>query len=103
MIPLGLVMRHILTQRSPQGALTKDNDLRQTLLLDRSHPAFGIGVQVRTSRRQRERLDLASLDDRSEGDGVLRLPVMLEIATVSKGAASLPSHDASHLLHPLLV
>src|ERR1700682_3868018 len=40
MIPLGLVMRHILTQRSPQGALTKDNDLRQTLLLDRSHPAI---------------------------------------------------------------
>src|SRR5271170_6072377 len=59
MIPLGMVMRHILTQRSPQGALTKDNDLRQTLLLDRSHPAFGIGVQVRTSRRQRERLDPA--------------------------------------------
>src|ERR1700721_2266529 len=59
MIPLGMVMRHILTQRSPQGALTKDNDLRQTLLLDRSHPAFGIGVQVRASRRQRERLDPA--------------------------------------------
>src|ERR1700693_6513682 len=103
MIPLGMVMRHILTQRSPQGALTKDNDLRQTLLLDRSHPAFGIGVQVRTSRRQRERLDPARLDDRSEGDGVLRVAVMQEITTVSKGAASLHGRVPSHLLHPLLI
>ena len=55
MIPLGLVMRNILAQRPPQGALTKENDLRQTLLLHRSDPAFRIGVQVRASRRQRER------------------------------------------------
>src|ERR1700738_3223547 len=59
MIPLGMVMHNIFAQGPPQGALTKENDLRQTLLLDRSHPAFGIGVQVRTSRRQRERLDPA--------------------------------------------
>src|SRR5450830_562328 len=58
MIPLGMVMHNIFVQRPPQRALTKENELRQTLLLHRSHPALSIGVQVRTSRRQRERLDL---------------------------------------------
>src|SRR5665647_685571 len=73
MIPLSMVMRNIFAQRPPQGALTKENDIRQTLLLHRSHPAFSIGVQVRTSRRQRERLDPTRLDDRSEREGVLSL------------------------------
>src|SRR5665213_375748 len=44
MIPLGMVMRNIFAQGPPQGALTKENDLRQTLLLDRSHPALSVGV-----------------------------------------------------------
>ena len=58
MIPLGMVMRNIFAQGPPQGALTKENDLRQTLLLDRSHPALSVGVQVRASCRQGKRLDL---------------------------------------------
>src|SRR5439155_16810431 len=33
MIALGMVMRNIFAQRPPQGALPKENDLRQTLLL----------------------------------------------------------------------
>src|ERR1700688_1420549 len=102
MIPFGMVMRNIFVQRPPQGALTKENDLRQTLLLHRSHPALSVGVQVRASCRQRKRLDLTCLDDRSEGDGVLRVAIMQEIATVSKGAASLHGRAPSHLLHPLL-
>src|SRR5665647_1611303 len=57
MSALSMVMRNIFAQRPPQGALTKENDLRQTLVLYRLDPAFSIGVQVRTSRRQRERLD----------------------------------------------
>src|SRR5665811_2457844 len=58
MIPFGMVMRNIFVQRPPQGALTKENDLRQTLLLHRSHPALSVGVQVRASCRQEKRLDL---------------------------------------------
>src|ERR1700721_804950 len=52
LVPLGMVMRNIFVQGPPQGALTKENDLRQTLLLDRSHPALSVGVQVRASCRQ---------------------------------------------------
>src|SRR5664280_695029 len=33
MIPLGMVMLDVFAQRPPQGALTKENDLRQTLVL----------------------------------------------------------------------
>jgi hypothetical protein len=35
MIPLGMVMLDVFAQRPPQGALTKENDLRQTLVLYR--------------------------------------------------------------------
>src|ERR1700687_4886871 len=57
MIPIAMVMLIICAEGPPQGALTKENDLRQTLLLDRSHPALSVGVQVRASCRQGKRLD----------------------------------------------
>jgi len=49
MIPLGMVMLDVFAQRPPQGALTKENDLRQTLILYRLDPAFSIRIQVRTA------------------------------------------------------
>jgi hypothetical protein len=71
--------------------------------LYRSHPPLRIGVQIRTVGWQHERLDLARLDDPSERLGVFRVPIMQEIATVSKGAPSLHGRVPRHLLHPLLV
>jgi hypothetical protein len=59
MIPLGMAMRNIFAQRPPQGALTKENDLRQTLVLHRPDPSLSIGIQVRTAGRQCERFDPA--------------------------------------------
>jgi hypothetical protein len=38
-------MRNVFAQSSPQRALTKENDLRQTLLFYRSHPALGIAFK----------------------------------------------------------
>jgi hypothetical protein len=67
---------------SPQGTLTKENELRQTLFLHRSHLPLRIGVQIRAVGRQRERLDLARLDDRPERLGVFCVAVMQEIAAV---------------------
>src|SRR5450756_52 len=57
MIPLGMVMRNIFAQRPPQGALAKENDLRQALVLHRPYPSLSIGIQVRTAGRQCERFD----------------------------------------------
>src|ERR1035437_4184219 len=59
MIPLSMVMRNIFAQRPPQGAVTKENDLRQTLVLHRPDPSLSIGIQVRTAGRQCERFDPA--------------------------------------------
>src|SRR5450759_1793055 len=80
MIPLGMVMLDVFAQRPPQGALTKENDLRQTVVLYRLDPAFSIRIQVRTAGRQGEHLDPACLDNGSEGDGVLRVAIMQELS-----------------------
>src|ERR1017187_8240291 len=45
--------------RRIRSAPTKENDLRQTLVLYRLDPAFSIRIQVRTAGRQGERLDPA--------------------------------------------
>ena len=82
MIPLGMVMLDVLAQGWPQGALSKQNNLRQTLLLHRSHPALRIGVQIRIVSRQWERFDLTRLDDRSEGDGEFCVAIMEEIDAI---------------------
>src|SRR4249919_806239 len=58
MIPLGMIVCNILAQRPPQRTLTKENELRQTLLLHRPHPPLRIGVQVRTTGWQHQRFDL---------------------------------------------
>jgi hypothetical protein len=57
-IPLSVEMFDIFAQGPPQGALTEENHLAQALLLHRPDPALRIGIQVRASRRQRERFDL---------------------------------------------
>ena len=57
MIPLGMEMVDVFPQRPPQRALAEQDHLRQAFLLDRPHPAFRVGIQVRAACRQRERLN----------------------------------------------
>src|SRR5664280_2248790 len=45
-----VVMDHILLQGSAQRPLPEQDQLRQAFLFHRSHPAFRIGVQIRTPR-----------------------------------------------------
>src|ERR1039457_4518637 len=47
-IALLVVMDHVLLQGSPQRSLPEPDELRQAFLFHRSHPAFRIGVQIRT-------------------------------------------------------
>src|ERR1035437_3265328 len=47
-IALLVVMDHILLQGSAQRSLPEQDELRQAFLFHRSHPAFRIGVQIRT-------------------------------------------------------
>jgi hypothetical protein len=43
MIPFTMVVRNIFVERPTQRTLTKENDLRQTLLFYRSYPSFRVG------------------------------------------------------------
>src|ERR1019366_2258390 len=47
-IALLVVMGHILLQGSAQRSLPEQDEFRQAFLFHRSHPAFRIGVQIRT-------------------------------------------------------
>src|ERR1039458_6804616 len=47
-IALLVVMGHVLLQGSAQRFLPEQDELRQAFLFHRSHPAFCIGVQIRT-------------------------------------------------------
>jgi hypothetical protein len=76
MIPLGMVMRNIFAQGPPQGALTNENDLRQTLLLDRSHPALSV---VHMIARILARLRWRPPWPRGKGVGVRVSPVSFPI------------------------
>src|SRR5665811_2636866 len=55
MVPLSMVMLDEFAQGSSQGALTKQNHLRQALLFHRPATALRIGIQVRAAGRQHER------------------------------------------------
>src|SRR5205085_8066305 len=52
MIPLVMIMRHVLIEGATQGRFAKQNQPRQTLLFDRSHPALRVRVQIWRPRRQ---------------------------------------------------
>jgi hypothetical protein len=52
MIPLVMKMLHVLRQRMAERRFPKQDEPRETLLLDRSDPALRVGVQVRRPRRQ---------------------------------------------------
>src|SRR5208282_5136156 len=46
MIAFVLMAGNILVERVAQGALAKENQLIETFILHRTHPAFGEGVEV---------------------------------------------------------
>ena len=57
MIALSMVMLDVFAQGAPQGALAEEDHLGQALLLHRPDPALRVGIQVRATRRQRERFN----------------------------------------------
>jgi hypothetical protein len=52
MIALVMIMLHILVERMLEGRFPKQDEPRETLLLDRAHPPLRIGIQIRRSRWQ---------------------------------------------------
>jgi hypothetical protein len=44
MISVGVVVRNIFAHRPTQGAVAKEDDLRQALILDRSYPPLSVSI-----------------------------------------------------------
>ncbi len=63
MISLVMIMLHILLKRMPERRFPKQDKPRETLLLDRAHPALRVGVQIRRPWRERHPLDSGRVDD----------------------------------------
>src|SRR2546427_3463 len=78
-IPLMMKMRHILRQRMAERRFPRQDQPRQTLLLDGSHPALRVGVQIWRPRRQGHPLDSSRVKDLLKGGTVFPIPVMDEV------------------------
>src|SRR4029434_5232851 len=62
-IPLVMKMCHVLRQRMAKRRFPKEDEPRETLLLDGSHPALRVGVQIWRPRWQRHPLDPGCVND----------------------------------------
>src|SRR6188768_4476815 len=82
MVPLLQEMRDICSDRSAQRTLAQQHQLGQAFLANRTHPALRKGIQIRTSRRQFERLDSARDDDVSEAIAELRVAIVQHISPI---------------------
>ena len=67
MVPLVMKMLDILRQRTTERRFPKEDEPREALLLDGSHPALRIGVEIRRPRRQGYPLDPGSVNDVLKG------------------------------------
>jgi hypothetical protein len=101
MIPLVMNMLHILRQRMAERRFPKEDQPRETFLLDRSHPAFRVGVQIGRPRRQWHTCHPGCVDDLVKGRAVFPVPVMDQVLPGRQEASFLHRDMAGALHHPL--
>src|SRR5262249_20692848 len=86
MISLVMKMGHVLCQRMLERRFPKQNEPRETLLLDRPHPALRIGVQIWRPRRQGHPRDPGGVNDVLKGRAMdlppLQRPMPLSRASI---------------------
>src|SRR5271170_3753480 len=80
MIAFMLMVGEIFIEHMAQGALAEENQLIEAFLLDRTHPAFGEGVEVGGLWRQLERLNACGREDGIEVLGEFGIAVVEEEA-----------------------
>src|SRR5215813_9419235 len=97
MIPLVMIMSHVFMQGMMQRRFPKQNQPRQTLLFDRTHPPLGVGVQIRRPRWQWDPFHPSCVDDLLKGGAVFPVPVMYEVLSGSEAAPLLHGDVASDL------
>ena len=79
MTALMVVMVQVLFDDTTQLAIVQDDDPIKKLFADGALEALDMGIEIRTSGRQLERLDACRLDDGIESVGVLCITVVDEV------------------------
>ena len=74
--------------------------LRQTVVLDRFHPALRKRIQIWTACRERQSSNITGFDDFPKYITVLGVTFVDEISTIIENPPFLPDDIPSHLLHP---
>jgi hypothetical protein len=75
MVPLPVVVRHELVEHSDQAPFPEENQAIETLLANRAHEPFRVGVGVRRLDGRQDDAHPRTLDDRSESLRPLAIPV----------------------------
>ena len=75
-ISLRVEVIHVILKAVAERAFSEKNYFRQELGLYRSNPAFAMGVQIWTPRRQCHRFDPDGLDDPVERCAELCISIM---------------------------
>ena len=75
----------IFIEHMAQGALAEKNQLIEAFLLDRTHPAFGEGVEVGGLWRQLESLNACGMEDGVEVLGEFGIAIMEQEAGIGEG------------------
>src|SRR6266446_3852725 len=103
MISLVMIVRHILLECMPERGFSKEDEPRETLLLDRPHPALRVGIHIRRPRWQRHAFDAGLINDALKSRAELPIPVMDQVLPGRQEAPLLHGHIASHLHRPCCI
>jgi hypothetical protein len=79
MVSLVMIMRQVCIEGATQRRFSEQNQPRETLLLDRSHPALRVGVQIRRARWQGHPLHPGGVKELLKGGAVFPVSVMDEV------------------------
>jgi hypothetical protein len=101
MVPLSMVVRDKLGQRSSQMALTKRNHPVETFFFDRTHEAFGVGIGVGCLKRRLHDSDPGIVQPLANGRAPLGVPVTDPHAMAHERALIRGRECATHLTHDL--
>ena len=76
MVSLPVVVLDVLSREEAQVALTERHHSIETFLFDRSHKPFRVRVEIRTPRRQPNRLDPGAGQNIGNDAGIEGIPVV---------------------------
>jgi hypothetical protein len=102
-VSLGVIMSAELSCGVPKNLLAEKDHSIETFLLDRAHERFGVGVQVRTSRRQAYWFHAGVAENLAEFCGVLAIAVHQQVSLGAQEAVLAIHQTAGDLSHPRAV